>query len=151
MGKSKTFHSKVSKGLMVFVLILLILPITLVFVIEKSVAEAGLLLVLIIPIILFVVHLFFNTQYTITSKGKLEIRSGLYNYRPIDIKSIYRISTSQSLLSSPATSLDRLEINYGKNQRVLVSPQDKGGFVSALKKVNKKIEIVVDGPSVHKF
>ncbi len=144
MSKSKTFHSKVSRGLMSFVLVLLVMPITLVFLIEKSYAEAGLLLVLIIPIVFFIVHLFFNTQYTITSKGKLEIRAGLYNFRPIDISSIHSISSSTSLISSPATSLDRLEIRYGKLRRVLVSPQDKEGFIKALTKVNKRIEVFIN-------
>jgi hypothetical protein len=36
------------------------------------------------------------------------------------------------VLSSPALSLNRLEIRYGNGKRMLLSPQDAAGFLKAI-------------------
>ena len=139
MGKSRIFYSKVSKGLLGFTLFLILIPVLL---IDKSLEAVGFLLLLIFPVLVFVIHVFLYTHYTITKHGMLEIRSGLYQFKPIDIQSIKFISPTRSLISSPASSLDRLEIKYAKFSSVLVSPKDKSAFIDSLLHVNKNIKVL---------
>lgn len=77
-----------------------------------------------LPVILF-------TTYYIIDSGKLKIRSGPF-FRIIPLSDIKTIKPSNSALASPALSLNRLEIQYGKNKSVLVSPKDMKGFQNAI-------------------
>lgn len=84
--------------------------------------------VLFLTVILFA-WLLRGTYYEV-SGDTLRVVSGPYRIR-IPIESIESIEPTRSPLSSPALSLDRLRIRYGKKQ-VLVSPADKRGFLRAL-------------------
>ncbi|WPO77136.1 PH domain-containing protein [Flavobacterium sp. KACC 22761] len=90
----------------------------------------------------FIVHLFATTFYEIEN-DKLRIKSGFLVNSLIEIKNIKKISETFNVLSSPALSLDRLEIFYGKNNSILISPKDKNGFFEAIKKINPDVEIVL--------
>ena len=74
--------------------------------------------------------LLFSTRYTV-SETTLQIRSGPMSWT-IDRNEIHSITPTRSALSSPALSLDRLEIRYGDTGMVMVSPKDKEGFLAAL-------------------
>lgn len=76
------------------------------------------------------VWLLLSTQYTITN-DTLNIRSGPVNV-DVDIQSITSITPTRSTVSSPALSLDRLEIRYGDDKKILVSPKDKDGFIKRI-------------------
>lgn len=71
-----------------------------------------------------------TTKYTIIG-STLNIHSGPVNF-DIDIKSIQSITPTRNGRSSPALSLDRLEITYGDGRSVLVSPKDPVLFVKRL-------------------
>jgi len=60
---------------------------------------------------------------------------------PIDL--IREISETNNPLSSPANSLDRLEIKYSSNGIILISPKDKSGFINQLIKINPNIELII--------
>lgn len=45
---------------------------------------------------------------------------------------VVEITPSRNPLSSPALSIDRLKIQFGKRKFVLVSPEDKAGFIRAV-------------------
>lgn len=62
----------------------------------------------------------------------------------INIKTIKSIAATRNPLSSPALSLDRLEINYGENRKIRISPEDKNGFAHAILQINSKIQIIGD-------
>lgn len=62
---------------------------------------------------------------------ELLVRSGPFRWR-IAIDGIESIRPSRSPLSSPALSLDRLEITYGGGRRLLISPEDREGFLEAI-------------------
>jgi hypothetical protein len=64
-------------------------------------------------------------------------------YERIDIFKITKIEKTNSILSSPALSLDRIRIRYNKYDEVLISPKVKKEFVDELLKVNPTIEIIV--------
>lgn len=73
----------------------------------------------------------YGTAYAVTPTH-LQIRSGPCRWS-IARASITRISRTNDPISSPATSLDRLEIFYAEGRkRILVSPADAEGFCAAL-------------------
>ena len=54
-------------------------------------------------------------------------------------KDIVRIEETNSIISGWALSLDRLEVFYGRDESVLISPQNKSQFISQLIKMNSNI------------
>ena len=77
-----------------------------------------------------------NTCYVI-DVGTLRIRSGPFRWT-IPLADIVEITPSRNPLSSPALSLDRLKISLGKRKFVLVSPEDKAGFIRAIEQAKQE-------------
>lgn len=76
------------------------------------------------------VWLLVATDYTVTLE-ELKIRCGPFKWT-IKRNEIRSIKPSRNLISSPALSLNRLEIRYGSHKSILVSPADRFGFYQAL-------------------
>ena len=93
-----------------------------------------------LSIILFVVHTFMTTYYTIAG-DHLIIRCGFLFNQTIDIKTIKKITETNNPMSSPAISLDRLEIKYAKFDSVLISPKLKREFIAEITSLNPDVEI----------
>lgn len=92
-----------------------------------------------LPLTVFVIYSVTTIRYVIEG-DVLSIKS--IGFRSvIPIRSIRRIEETNSLLASPAASLERLEIVYNKYDSVLISPKDKLGFIDDLKVINPEIEI----------
>lgn len=72
------------------------------------------------------------THYTFEGDA-LRIRSGPFRWT-IPLAEIHGARPSRNLISSPALSLDRLRIDYGRGKYILVSPEDKAGFLRELSK-----------------
>ena len=79
---------------------------------------------------IFPIWLIVSLTYLIDEK-MLNIRCGPFRWK-IELSSIRSVQPSSDLASGPALSLDRLLIVYGNGRAVLVSPEDKQGFISAL-------------------
>lgn len=97
-------------------------------------------LFIILVSISFICYLFTSIKYTI-EKENLNIKCGFLTNQNIDINTIYKISETYNPLSSPAGSIDRLEIKYNKFESVLISPKDKKAFINDLILVNPNIEV----------
>lgn len=97
---------------------------------EPPSAERLLIVVLMTLVMLLILSLFVRTHYTVTP-NELRIASGPFTWR-IRRSEIHSIEPSRALWSSPALSLDRLRIAYGDGKWILVSPDDKRGFLRAL-------------------
>jgi membrane protein YdbS with pleckstrin-like domain len=78
----------------------------------------------------FPVWIFRSTRYTLTARD-LRIRSGPFRWT-IPLADVHTVRSSRNPLSSPALSLDRLEIRYGHNRTIRISPDDKDAFLTAL-------------------
>jgi len=91
-------------------------------------------------VILFISYIFLSIKYTI-EKENLNIKCGFLIKKNIDIKKIKKISETYNPLSSPAASIDRLEIVYNKFDSILISPKDKKTFIDDLRKINPSIEV----------
>ncbi len=96
-----------------------------------------------IPITAFTLSIFFCTYYIINESNELIVKCGIIYHSRVDISTIKSINKTRNLISSPAPSLDRLEIRYGKWDSLIVSPQDKIPFIKALQKANPKIKTQV--------
>jgi hypothetical protein len=72
----------------------------------------------------------FGTYYTL-SPSSLDVRCGPVRSR-VPINSIKEIRPIRSALSSPALSIDRLEIIYGNHESIMISPVDREKFMAAL-------------------
>lgn len=81
-----------------------------------------------------------GTSYELAD-GCLLVRCGPFRTR-IALDQIRSVKPSRSLASSPALSLDRLAIAYGRFGTVLVSPKDKAGFIAALRQQAPGAQIV---------
>lgn len=132
----KTYKSKI--GIELLIPIIFIFGIVLFQTINENPKWLG--IAIISPILIFVIHLFLTTNYTI-DHNKLIIKSGFLFNKTIDINTIKKISETNNLLSSPATSLDRLEISYGKFGSILISPKNKNVFINDITAQNPNIEV----------
>lgn len=75
------------------------------------------------------IWLLLSTEYRVAN-GQLAIRCGPFN-SVVPLRAIRSVHATRDSRSSPALSLDRLEIRYDGG-RVLVSPADREGFLRAL-------------------
>ena len=90
----------------------------------------GLVVALLLAGLLFVIWTWTTTDYTL-APGELLIRSGPFHWR-VPLAEILAVTPTRNPLSSPALSLDRLEVRYGRMSLLLISPEDKDGFLSGL-------------------
>jgi uncharacterized membrane protein YdbT with pleckstrin-like domain len=88
----------------------------------------------------FVAHLFWRTSYTI-KENKLIVKSGLIVNTTIDIHAIKKMTPTNSLVSAPALSFDRIEIAYNTYDQIIISPRDKEAFIADLLSINNQIEV----------
>ena len=89
-----------------------------------------------IVVTLLLFSIFRNTHYTIDGDS-LRIVSGPFKWN-IAVTDIGDITPSRNPLSSPALSIDRLKISLGKRKFILVSPEDKDGFVRAIEQAQRE-------------
>ena len=75
------------------------------------------------------------TRYVIQDH-QLVVRSGLFKWR-IPISEISDITPTSDPIASPALSLDRLRITYGKSKTVLVSPRNKDAFLAQIASLHR--------------
>lgn len=87
----------------------------------------------------FVIYLNFATEYII-SETKLITKCGIFYKKELNILEIKSISNTKVLISSPAPSLNRIELIYGKYDVLIISPKNKVEFSNELKKINPDIQ-----------
>ena len=72
-----------------------------------------------------------KSTFYVVKDGELRIYSGPFRWT-IAVADIGEITPTRNPLSSPALSLDRLKVTYKGRRYVLVSPEDKDGFIKAI-------------------
>jgi hypothetical protein len=120
----------------------IILVLTLIF--KVTYLSDGKLLgpIIIICMIAFIAPMFLRTYYIITDDNKLKIVSGYFYNKTIELVDIVRISDAKGDgANGPALSMDRIEIKYGIDKTVLLSPENKDDFIEEMLKINPNIEI----------
>jgi hypothetical protein len=71
-----------------------------------------------------------TTRYTLHG-DQLIVQSGPFKWR-VPVTEITGVTPTSNPLSSPALSLDRLRIDYGRGASLMISPRDKEKFLSDL-------------------
>lgn len=92
---------------------------------------SALLVFLIAGMLGFVVWIWWGTGYRVTA-DELQVRSGPFRWR-VPLAAITAVRRTRNPLSSPALSLDRLEVRYGPGRVLLISPLDREGFLAVLR------------------
>ena len=134
---NKVFKSAISRGLILIPVIITIGTCFLGLTQQKDVVYA-ILILLLVDILLF--WMLFDTKYIIKNNGDLLMRSGPM-WKQIRISNIDTIDDSNFAIWKFCASLDKITINYNKGNSVIVSPENKDGFINALKAINPAIEV----------
>lgn len=92
------------------------------------------------PLLAFIWYMFLSMKYSING-NQLAITCGFLFNRKLEISSITKIIETNNPLSSPAASLDRLDIRFNKSGSVLISPKEKQAFIDHLLSINPTIEV----------
>lgn len=90
----------------------------------------AIIVAIVVPAILLTISVLVRTHYTVAG-DTLRIVCGPFRWS-VPISEISEVVDSRSPLSSPALSLDRLKISYGHNKHILISPDDRNGFLRAI-------------------
>ncbi len=85
------------------------------------------------------VWILLSTHYEIVDEN-LWVRSGPWKWK-IPVLSISRIERSKSWVSSPALSMHRFKIEYGRGKSILISPKETERFLHAIR------HAIAHGPS----
>lgn len=118
---------------MMILIISLILDVAAIVFVVLTVPETIVMLLTAVVLLLtaiLIVSILVGTHYTV-DQTTLKIVSGPIRFH-VSLDDINSVKATRNPLSSPALSLDRLMINYGKNRKVMVSPADKRGFLKAI-------------------
>ena len=98
------------------------------------------MIAIVIPILLFAFDMIVNITYTIEGEV-LQVRVGHFLKQNFDIGKMTEINKSRTILSSPAASLDRIELRFGSDYPLVISPRRKKEFISHLLSVNPNIKV----------
>lgn len=79
--------------------------------------------------------LLLGTTYVL-EPAQLLVRSGPFRWR-VPVAEITAITPTSNPLSSPALSLDRLRIEYGRGSAIMISPRDKERFLRDLEALRR--------------
>ena len=130
---AKRFRSKIDRWIMVLMVVVIVVEVwalgSAAIQFRDPLMTTGAILIG-ISVVGLIVWLLSGTHYTV-DRGMLRIASGPFRWR-VPIDKINTVEATRNLLSSPALSLDRLRIRYGKNRRIMISPADKAGFLKAI-------------------
>ena len=96
-------------------------------------------LAFVIGVVLFISK---TTRYII-KENQLIVKSMWIVNEKIEISKIRKIEKSNSILSSPALSLDRIALYYNKYDEVYISPKEKQDFLNNLLEINPNIEVKI--------
>lgn len=138
------YNSKIGFGILLF-LIIVLGGASVIMIYNKI--WIGLAVVL--TVVGFIGYIFSTTHYIIADKN-LIIKNGFMVTKSISIDTIRKISETNNPLSSPANSLDRLEIKYSSKDAILISPKNKDKFINQLIEINPKIELKIKNKALLK-
>jgi membrane protein YdbS with pleckstrin-like domain len=128
----KRFKSKVDRWLLFLLVAVMVFEVVIMSIAATQLGsprESIILIVAALAIVALIGSMLVGTHYTV-SGNTLRVACGPFRWK-VPIDAIQSVEATRSPLSSPALSLDRLRIQYGK-RRIMVSPSDKTGFLKAI-------------------
>ena len=128
----KRFKSKIDRWLLYLLIAVMVFEVVVMSAAAMqadSPLEATVLIIAALVIVGLLGSMLIGTHYTVDG-NILRIRCGPFRWQ-VPVDAIESVEPTRNPLSSPALSLDRLRLQYGK-RRILVSPADKAGFLKAI-------------------
>ena len=129
----KRFNSKVDAWIALLIIAVALMDVAFIVIFARSddspASTTGAVIAL-VGVFVLLMWLALRTYYAV-DKDTLRVVSGPFRWR-IPLADIQSATPTRSLWSSPAMSIDRLRIVYGKGRRIMVSPADKQGFLNAI-------------------
>lgn len=135
----KKYKAKVSKALLLFIFLVFYGPLFIPPSLGQNWSIASLIFLLFITLVFFIIIYFLYSTVYIIQEKQLIIKIGFYSYKPISISAIKEIRKTNNIISSPAPSLDRIEIIYGSNKSIIISPENKEKFMQDILNINNEI------------
>ncbi|MFZ5827135.1 MAG: PH domain-containing protein [Bacillota bacterium] len=77
------------------------------------------------------IWIWYSTGYTVTDQEVI-VRSAFLIWR-VPLAEVTRVRRTGNPLSSPALSLNRLEVRWGKGRWIIISPADQAEFLQVLR------------------
>jgi hypothetical protein len=128
----KRFKSKIDRWLLYLLIAVMVFEVVVMSAAATQVdspLEATILIIAALVIVGLLGSMLIGTHYTVDG-NTLRIACGPFRWR-VPVDAIESVEPTRNPLSSPALSLDRLRIQYGK-RRIMISPADKAGFLKAI-------------------
>ncbi len=139
----KVYKSKVDAWLVIIISGLTLIPMA-------SMLYSGFSVVLfciVIAILVCIMTMLFGIRYIIDGKD-LVVQCGFLFSERFHIDYILSITLTHTMLSSPAASLDRLELKF-RNGSVVISPKDKISFIKDIQGIcSHEINISLYGKNI---
>jgi hypothetical protein len=132
---ARKFRSKIDTWILILMIVAIVFQVVAVGSAALQADDPGTttgLILLAIGVSGLLIWLLVGTHYTV-ERDVIRIASGPFRWK-VPIDDITDVKATRNPLSSPALSLDRIMIRYGKRRRVMVSPADKDGFLKAIGK-----------------
>jgi len=129
---TKRFKSKIDRWLLYLLIAVMVFEVVVMSIAASQAqhrGEAAAMIVAALAIVALLGSMLVGTHYTV-DENALRIACGPFRWT-VPIDAIKSVEATRNPLSSPALSLDRLQIDYGK-RRIMVSPADKNGFLQAI-------------------
>ena len=94
-------------------------------------------------ILLEIILLYFLLTFRyVTDNNTVKKQYGFLNVKSIDIQNIQKIIIQDKQKGEPKITPLRIEIQYDKTNKIVVSPKDTVGFVENIERINPRIEII---------
>ena len=129
---TQRFKSKIDRWLLYLLIAVMVFEVVVMSIAASQAqhrGEAAAMIVAALAIVALLGSMLVGTHYTV-DENALRIACGPFRWT-VPIDAIKSVEATRNPLSSPALSLDRLQIDYGK-RRILVSPADRSGFLKAI-------------------
>ena len=140
--ETMVYGSKVDAWIIILVLCSLAIAVVPVILLKVPASVKWLVVAISAVVLIFVLCATFGIRYEIAG-DELTVKNGLGSKSVYDIHTIKSIRPTNNALSSPAASLDRLEIKFTDSNEVLrISPKDKQGFIDHICQINANVVVL---------
>lgn len=119
-----------------------VIPLEICLALEKGTVLQWVLSVFWTIFIICIYDVALNIRYVVDNDS-VTVRCGRFVKQTYRIAEIVSIQRSNTIMSSPAASLDRIELITRKRQSIVISPYRRDEFIAALLAVNPAIEVAL--------
>ena len=144
----KKFHSKIDIWLLVLLLVAIALPLLILIFVSfyEPTAISIPALITIAMVFVLIVYMYVSVRYIVDFSSKTLFITTGFGKHGIAIDDIVSIERTNSVLSAPALSLDRIAIKYQKQgkktlQSIVISPKKRQEFIEDILKINQNVRI----------